>query len=89
MHYNDKTDNSFRTIGDDVHQLPPIDSLKDSTPLRAKYVAVYLDVSVNTLAHWRHTGRYAIPFVKVGSSIRYLAGDIKAFIASRTVGVTA
>lgn len=43
-----------------------------------------LDVSINTLSIWRSTGRYNLPFVKIGRKVRYKAGDLLAFIERRT-----
>lgn len=42
-----------------------------------------LDVSPGTLAVWRSTGRYNLPYVKMGRKVRYRVGDLRAFIESR------
>ena len=42
-----------------------------------------LRVSPGTLAVWRTTGRYNLPFVKCGGRVRYRLTDIQAFINSR------
>jgi predicted DNA-binding transcriptional regulator AlpA len=34
---------------------------------------------------WRSTGRYNLPYIKVGSLIRYRESDIEEWLASRTV----
>ncbi|MBC8737567.1 helix-turn-helix domain-containing protein [Paraburkholderia sp. UCT31] len=47
--------------------------------------AVALGVSPNTLANWRATKRYPLPYVKVGRLVRYRLSDIEAFIASNLV----
>lgn len=39
-----------------------------------------------TLAVWRSTGRYALPFVRVGRNIRYSETAVEAFIEANTVG---
>jgi len=44
-----------------------------------------LHVTPETLAVWRCTGRYDLPFVKVGSKVFYEAADIDTFIESRKV----
>jgi excisionase family DNA binding protein len=44
----------------------------------------YLEVSPKTLSVWRCTKRYPLPFVKIGSRVRYRRSDLDAFIASRT-----
>jgi hypothetical protein len=51
--------------------------------------ASYLDVKPGTLSVWRSTGRYALPFVKIGSCVRYKKRDLDAFIQSRTVATEA
>ena len=43
-----------------------------------------LGVSPATLATWRCTGRYALPFTKVGRLVRYREEDVVAFLDSRT-----
>ena len=47
--------------------------------------AEYIGVETGTLATWRCTGRYGLPFVKIGRSVKYLYADLDAFIASNTV----
>lgn len=42
-----------------------------------------LEVSVGTLSVWRCTGRYNLPYVKIGRKVRYRASDVVAFIESR------
>ena len=37
---------------------------------------------MSTLAVWRCTGRFNLPFVKVGRAVRYRREDVEAFIAS-------
>lgn len=45
--------------------------------------AAMLDVSPGTLSVWRSTGRYALPFIKIGRKVRYRRGDLEAWMASR------
>lgn len=47
--------------------------------------AEMLGVRKNTLATWRHLGRYSLAYVKIGRSVRYRLADLQAFIAARTV----
>lgn len=47
--------------------------------------AEYLGVAPNTLNVWRCNERYNIPFVKVGSRVKYRKEDLDAWLASRTV----
>jgi excisionase family DNA binding protein len=51
--------------------------------------AEYLRVKPETLTTWRCTQRYALPYVRVGRSIRYRASDVEKFLASRTVNTQA
>lgn len=59
--------------------------------LDEKAAAELLDVSPGTLSVWRSTGRYALPFLKVGRKIRYRRADLLAWLESRTrkTGATA
>ncbi len=47
--------------------------------------AEYLGVASNSLAVWRTTKRYTIPYVKVGRLVKYRIADLDAFLESRTV----
>lgn len=51
------------------------------TPAEA---AEALGVTTGTLAVWRCTKRYQLPFVKVGSKIFYRTEDIQSFLDNRT-----
>jgi hypothetical protein len=61
----------------DIGSLPPSTLLDDHT------ASHYLGVTPGTLSVWRSTGRYALPFVKCGSKVRYRAADLLAFVAGR------
>lgn len=39
--------------------------------------AAVLDVSPGTLSVWRSTGRYALPFLKIGRKVRYQGHRIR------------
>ena len=49
-------------------------------------VSAILGISVGTLAVWRTTKRYNLPYVKSGRLIRYREEDVQAFITSRLHG---
>lgn len=53
--------------------------------------AAMLDVSPGTLSVWRSTGRYALPFIKIGRKVRYRRADLFAWMEQRTrdTGATA
>jgi excisionase family DNA binding protein len=46
--------------------------------------AEILGLSVGTLSVWRSTGRYRLPFVKVGRRVKYSRKAIEAWLESRT-----
>ncbi len=47
--------------------------------------AKILGVSVDTLAVWRCTKRYPLPYIKMGRKVFYRIADLEKFIESRTV----
>ena len=51
--------------------------------------AAMLGVTVATLAIWRCTRRYPLPYTKIGRKVMYRAADLEAFVDSRTVGGSA
>ena len=57
---------------------------KLSNLIPPEYTAEILGVSTGVLSVWRSTGRYNLPFVKVGAKVMYRPEDIQAFIESRT-----
>ena len=63
-----------------------IDALAGSALLKPQQAADALGVTVNTLAVWRSSGRYSLPFVKVGRKVAYRVADLRLFIERRTVG---
>lgn len=52
--------------------------------LTEKQAAEILGLNHGTLTVWRCTKRYKIPFVKVGSSVRYSRKALQAWIDQRT-----
>lgn len=46
--------------------------------------AELLGVTEGTLSVWRSTGRYGLPFVKVGRRVKYSRKAINAWLESRT-----
>lgn len=47
--------------------------------------AVILNVTTDTLAVWRSTKRYNLPYVKIGSKVRYREADLIKWLESRTM----
>jgi len=54
------------------------------TLLSPNEASLILGISPDTLAVWRCTKRYDLPYIKVGRLVRYSLDDIEAFIKSRT-----
>jgi len=52
--------------------------------LDERAAAALLDVTPGTLSVWRSTGRYALPFLKVGRKVRYRQSDLLAWLDKRT-----
>ena len=46
--------------------------------------AEMLGISIGTLSVWRSTGRYNLPFCKIGNRVKYRLTDVNKFIDSRT-----
>ncbi len=55
----------------------------DRETLDAAEAAHALGVKPGTLAVWRSTGRYSLPFVKIGSKVQYKRKDLETWIESR------
>ena len=51
--------------------------------LDEKAAAQFLDTAPGTLSVWRSTGRYALPFVKIGRNVRYRRADLIAWLEKR------
>lgn len=46
--------------------------------------AVYLSVEPGTLAVWRSTGRYKLPFIKTGRLVRYSKNALDTWLEAHT-----
>lgn len=53
-----------------------------------KQAADVLHVKPTTLAVWRSTGRYNLPYLKVGRLVKYRLSDLAEFLARRTANHT-
>ncbi len=63
-----------------------METVVNSPLLTDKDAAAYLGLrNVGTLAVWRSTKRYPIPFIRIGRSIRYRREELDKFLASRAV----
>lgn len=56
--------------------------------LTRREAAAYLGVRVQTLALWACTGRYDLPFVRVGRLRKYRQTDLDEFLARNTATQT-
>ena len=55
------------------------------TLLSRKEAAKYLGCTAGTLAIWKCTKRYHLPYVKIGRNIRYRLSDLMDFIENNTM----
>lgn len=78
MKYNSSVANTARAQQAGISAEPTQQLLDD------KAAAAVLDVTTGTLGVWRSTGRYGIPFIKVGRKVRYRLADLQAWLESRT-----
>lgn len=68
-----------QSLAEIIRQAATLNDLLDQNQ-----AAILLHVTPGTLSVWRSTGRYSIPFIKVGRSVRYRAADLNAWLESRT-----
>jgi hypothetical protein len=61
-----------------------LDALPKSTLIDDSRAAESLGVSRGTLAVWRSTGRYNLPYLKIGRLVKYKVGDLIEFRERRT-----
>ena len=59
--------------------------LSDDALVTTEVAAKELGAAKTTLAIWRSTGRYDLPYIKVGSLVKYRMGDVREFKRSRRV----
>lgn len=60
-------------------------SQQTDTLLTDADVSARIGVTTTTLATWRSTGRYSLPFIKVGRSVRYSERDVMNWLEQRRV----
>ena len=61
-----------------AHMQEAVESL-----LKPEQAAQRLAIAESTLNAWRCTGRQDLPFVKIGSAVRYRPADVDEFVAKR------
>jgi len=52
--------------------------------LTPEQVSNILGVKKHTLAVWRSSGRYQLPFVKAGRLVRYRSSDVNSFLEKQS-----
>ena len=68
-----------KKIGDILRQRPANDELLDDAQ-----ATELLGIAPGTLSVWRSTGRYDLPFLKIGRRVKYKRSTLLAWIESRT-----
>jgi excisionase family DNA binding protein len=63
----------------------PIMTTTHSQLLTQDEAAERLGVKPTTLAVWRTSKRYDLPYCKIGRNVRYKLADVEAFIEQNTV----
>jgi len=63
--------------------------MKSTNRLNREQAASYLGVKSQTLSVWACTGRYSLPFIKVGRKVFYRIEDLDNFLVTRTMTQTA
>jgi hypothetical protein len=75
-------------------QMVPLSLTSELTALNTEALvsrrdaARYLGVSEQTLAIWKCTGRYSLPFVKIGRLVKYRKIDLDRFISRNLANVS-
>jgi len=67
-----------------VESITKVESRPVPDLMTRQQAAEYLGVKAQTLAVWKSTGRYSLPFVKVGSNTRYRKTDLDKFLQRHT-----
>jgi hypothetical protein len=62
-----------------------LDDYPDSHLFDRPQAAQILGITEGTLSVWASVGRYNLKFTKIGRRAKYRAGDLREFIAKRTV----
>jgi hypothetical protein len=60
------------------------ESPRNTDLLNEQEAATLLSVAPGTLSVWRFTGRYNVPFIKVGRSVRYSQRALEEWLTRRT-----
>jgi len=66
--------------------IPNPNAVKFADLLTDEEAGQFLNVSPGTLSVWRTTGRYGLPFVKIGHKVRYRRSDLVEWLEKRLRG---
>lgn len=55
--------------------------------LTTAQLSAELGIARQTLNNWRCTGRFGLPFIRVGRAVRYRRADVEAFLRARTESI--
>ena len=67
------------------HSISISNPLSPTDLLTEAEAAKFLGLEPKTLAIWRSTKRYPLPYIKVGRLVRYQRSDLLAFLESRRI----
>ena len=59
--------------------------MTDERLLTRPEAAAYIGVSTGTLTVWASTGRYSLPYIRVGRRAMYRRSDLDAWLKVRTI----
>lgn len=65
--------------------LNDIDRKSDQLLTPAGFASEY-GIPEGTQAVWRCTGRYSLPYLKIGRLVRYRRSEIEAWLSARSMG---
>lgn len=71
---------SLRSITEGIN----LHTLAADTLLDDGQAAAVLGLKKGTLSIWRSTGRYNLPYLKIGRLVRYRAGDLAEWLEKRS-----
>lgn len=82
------TAESVQSVTIDICEALGLDPKRPPINITPEQAAKVIGCSKNTLNLWRSTGRYDLPFTKVGRFVRYPIKSVAEFLVSRTITET-
>ena len=79
----------IEALGAPQNETPRIFTIQRSVDMDAPLLndsetARQLGIKPSTLQNWRSTGRYNLPYLKVGGRVRYRQSDVDEWLTRRT-----